>query len=72
MTEATTTPAKPLSERTDEELYALVEKHLSGPPYTVDRDTAPERPDDPDGEAQVIVRVSVAAWDFPSDESPPA
>lgn len=57
---------KPLKERTDEELYALVEDSLSGPPYHVDRDVPPERPDDPDGCAHVVVRVSVAASDFPS------
>ena len=31
----------PLKERTDEELYSLVERTLSGPPYHVDRDVAP-------------------------------
>ena len=60
---------KSLKERSDEELYSLVERDLSGPPYMVDRGISPDRPDDPDECAYVVVQVSVAAWDFPSDET---
>ena len=60
---------KTLEERTDEELYALVEESLSGPPFHVDTEIPPERSDEPDACAYVVVRVSVAAWDFPSDET---